>query len=418
MRSTLWQNRNFLRLWTGESVSAIGSQVSGIAIPLIGATMLNATATEMGLLSTFGFAPFLLLGLLAGAWVDRVRRRPILIMGNIGRALLLLSIPVAGYLDLLNMAQLYVVGFLIGCCTLFFDVAYQSYLPSLVAKEELADGNGKLESTNSTASVIGPTIGGFLIDKFTAPVAVFLDAFSFLWSALWISSIKHQEPHAEAQTDRRPILKEIGQGVRFVAKSDLLRPVALATGLSNLFSQILYTPYLLYLTRVMGLDAGQIGLAFGGSSLGAVLGALFGQRIGARLGIGRTVLWSSILSHVAVFLIPASPYLPMPLLWLIVAGFFTAGTGVVYNINQVSLRQAYTPGPMLGRMNASMRTMIWGTIPVGALLGGQLGDRLGLWPTMLVGAIGGMVAILPLLLSRLASIRSLHDLPDAPAVGE
>lgn len=417
-RSTLWQNRNFLRLWTGESVSALGSQVSGIAIPLIGALMLNASATEMGLMNTFGFAPFLLFGLLAGAWVDRVRRRPILILGNIGRALLLLSIPVASYLGLLQMAQLYVVGFLIGCCTLFFDVAYQSYLPSLVEKEQLADGNGKLESTNSTARVFGPMVGGFLIERFTAPIAVILDALSFLWSALWISSIKHQEPHVERHAERRPILKEIGEGVRFVAKSNLLRPIAVATGINNLFSQILYTPFLLYLTKELGMDAGQIGLAFGGSSLGAVLGALFGQRIGTRLGIGRTVLGTSLLMALAAFLVPASRYLPIPLLWLMLSGFFVGGSGVVYNINQVSLRQAYTPGPMQGRMNASMRTIIWGTIPVGALIGGQLGDHLGLWPTMLLGAIGGMTALVPLLLSQVPRIRTLGDLPDAPAVGE
>lgn len=417
-RSTLWQNRNFLRLWTGESVSALGSQVSAIAIPLIGALMLDASATEMGLLSTFGFAPFLLFGLLAGAWVDRLRRRPILITANIGRALLLLSIPVAGYLGVLGMVQLYVVEFLVGCCTLFFDVAYQSYLPSLVAKDELADGNGKLESTNATARVIGPALGGFLIDKLTAPIAIILDGLSFFWSALWIASIKHEEPHAEAHTERRPILKEIGQGVRFVVKSSLLRPIAMATGISNLFSQILMTPYLLYLTRELGMDAGQIGLAFGGASLGAVLGALFGQRIGNRLGIGRTVLGTSFLGALAAFLIPASRYLPLPILWLMLAGFIMGCTGVVYNINQVSLRQAYTPGPMQGRMNASMRTIIWGTIPVGALIGGQLGDNLGLWPTMLLGAAGGLLSFVPLLFSRVSSIRSLHDLPDAPAVGE
>jgi MFS family permease len=417
-RSSLWKNRNFMNLWTGESVSALGSEVSGIAIPLIGALLLHATATEMGLMATFSFAPFLLFGLLAGAWVDRLPRRPILIISNLGRALLLLSIPIAGYLELLQMAQLYVVGFLIGCFTLLFDVAYQSYLPSLVEKDDLADGNGKLQSTRSTASVMGPAIGGFLIERLTAPVTVILDALSFVWSAAWIWSIKKAEDHTEAKAARGPILKEIGEGVRFVARSPLLRPIALATGITNLFSAILYTPYLLYLSRELGLGPGQIGLVYGGGSLGAVLGALIGQRLGTRLGMGRTVLWTAIINSVSVLLIPGSLFLPLPIVWLMVAGFIGGMANVAYNINQVSLRQAYTPGPLQGGLNASMRPLIWGTLPVGALIGGWLGDGLGYWSTMAVAAVGGLVAILPLLFSRVPRVRTLQDLSDALAVGE
>jgi MFS family permease len=316
------------------------------------------------------------------------------------------------------MEQLYVVGFLVGCLTLFFDVSYQSYLPSLVEKEQLTDGNGKMEATQATASVLGPTIGGYLVQWFTAPVAVVVDAFSFLWSAAWIASIKKAEPRPEPRGGGRTILKEIKEGVHFVVGSSLLRPIALATGLTNLFAQIMFTPYLLVLTRQMGLNAGQIGLIMGGGSIGAVLGALLGQKLGARFGIGRTVLGSSTISKVTGLLVPAALFLPHPMLWLVVAGFGNGFCGPVYNINQVSLRQAYCPGPMQGRMNASMRTIVWGTIPVGALIGGFLGDSIGFWQTMTIGAVGGALGLLPLIFSQVPAVKSLTELPAAPAVGD
>jgi MFS family permease len=411
---SLFRHRDFLKLWTGETVSVFGDAITMLAVPIIAATVLNVTAFEFALLTTMGMLPFIFLSLPAGVWVDRLRRRPILIVGDLGRALALATIPVAFAFDVLTIWQLYAVALVVGTLTVFFDVAYQSYLPSLVDRDQLVDGNAKLQITQSAAQILGPGMAGGLIQLVTAPFAMLLDALSFLCSAAFVAWIRKPEPpiepHDEAVHGPKPSMRsEMAVGLRYVTRHPWLRPIAATTGLGNFFGNVAYAIFVLYLVRERGLTAGEIGLAFSLGSFGVLLGALVASRSARVLGLGRTLVFSQIVGALEWLLVAALPNeLILP---AVIAGVFIGGfSSVVWNVNQVSLRQAITPPRMQGRMNASMRFIVWGTIPVGALLGGVLGTTIGLHETIWVAAIGGVVALLPVALSP---VRSLERMPEA-----
>lgn len=414
-RPSLWHHRDFVRLWTGDSISQVGTMVSLIAMPLLAIKVLDATPFEVGLLSTFETLAFLLVGLPAGAWVDRLRRRNVLIVADIGRALLLGSLPLAWYLDVLTLSQLYAVALLAGVLTVFFDVAYQSYLPSLVGRDYLVEGNAKLEASRAVSQIAGPSIGGGLVQWLTAPYAVLVDALSYLWSALWIGAISTREERPERAPDR-DLVREIREGLSFVLRHRLLRAITATTGTSNLFSAILNTAFIIVLAdqAQLNLSAGTIGLVFTVGSLGALLGAVLAERVARRVGQGPTI-WLSILV--------AAPFtLVTPLvqrgwtLWGVAACWaVTSLCTVVYNITQVSFRQGLCPERLLGRMNATIRFLVWGTLPLGGFLGGVLGSTIGVRPTLWVGAIGMAVAFLPAFLSPLRAMRELPTSYDPQA---
>jgi len=374
--------------------------------------VLEASAVEIGLLNAADTLPFLIVGLPAGVWIDRLRRRPILIVGDLGRAVLLVSIPIAYVVGVLSIVQLYVVGFLVGVLTVFFDVAYQSYLPSLVERERLMDGNAKLEISRSAAAVAGPPVGGVLVGILTAPIAIFLDALSFLASAAFLFAIRKPEsapePHLDEDGERVGMVQSIRDGLAYVATHRLLRHIAATTGVGNLFSAIGYAVLMLYLVRDLGLTPGSIGLILGVGSLGFLVGALLPDRVQRRIGLGPTIVVSAALDGLALFLIPlAPPAMPIPFL---IAAQVIVGIGqVVYNVSQVSLRQAITPGNMLGRMNATMRFIVFGTLPVGAVIGGILGGVIGLRETLYVSATGALLAFLFVLVSPVRSLRSIAE---------
>jgi MFS family permease len=409
-RGSLWRHRDFLKLWGGESVSKLGSQVTALAIPLIAITVLKATTFEVGLLSAVEFAPFILVALHAGVWVDRLRKRPVLITADAGRLAALASIPIAYELGVLTIGQLYVVAFMTGVLTVFFDVAYQSYLPLLVDRDQLTDGNGKLATSESFAQVAGPSLAGGLIELMGSPLAILADAASFAVSGVALLGIRKQElPRAAASEEPRlGMRKEIAEGLGYVLRHPLLRPQALCTGTSNLFSLMGYSVITLYMVRKLGMSAGAIGLVMSVGSVGVLLGALLSTRITRRIGFGRAVVAAIASGGLgSVFFPLAHGATPEP--WL-VAGFFVASFGQpIYNINQVSLRQAITPARLQGRMNASMRFMVWGTMPVGSLLGGLLGTLIGLRATLWVAAIGGSLAFLWVLLSPVRSLRTIPE---------
>jgi hypothetical protein len=271
-RGSLWRDADFMRLWTAESVSRLGSQVSLLALPLAAITVLHASTFEVGLLSTAEFAPFVLVGLPAGVWVDRLRRRPVLIAGDLGRALALGSIPLAYALDVLSIGQLYAVGFVTGVLTVFFDVAYQSYLPSLVQREQLVEGNAKLEISSSGASIAGPGLGGGLIQLVGPALAVLADAASFLASALFVFLIRRPEPVPERRdrpAGRRGAMRhEIVEGLRYVLGHRLLRWIAATTASANLFSSMITAIAVLYFVRQLHLSPGLIGLVLTTGNLG------------------------------------------------------------------------------------------------------------------------------------------------------
>jgi MFS family permease len=409
-RRSLFRHRDFVKLWTAETISQFGTQVTLLALPIIAASTLNVTPFEFGLLGAIEFLPFILLSLPAGVWVDRLRRRPILIAGDLIRAASLVSIPIAFAVDGLTIWQLYIVGFVNGCATVFFDVAYQSYLPALVERDQIVEGNSKLQTSQSAAQITGPGIAGVVIGMVTAPFAILLDSLSFVVSALFMFAIRRHEPAPEPQVDdagnRASMRTEIGEGLRYIITHPFLRSIAATTATSNLCSNIVYAILILYLVRQLKFSPEQIGIAFSLGSVGFLLGALTANRIAKWAGVGPTIVGSSSAFGPSALLLAIAP--PDVALPFVVASVFLGGLGgAVYNINQISLRQAITPDRMQGRMNATMRFVVWGTIPVGAILGGFLGGVIGLHETIWVGAIGGLFVFLPVLFSPVRGIREM-----------
>jgi MFS family permease len=410
---SLFRHRDFMKLWTGETISQFGTQISLLAIPFVALDILKATPFQYGLLATVEFLPFILFSLPAGAWVDRLRRRPILIAGDLGRVLSLLSIPVAYELGVLTIAQLYVVGFVNGTCTVFFDVAYQSYLPALVDRDQIVDGNSKLEISRSAAQIAGPGLAGAIIAVVTAPVAVIGDALSFLVSAGAVLWIRKPEPPVDRHVDehgrpREGLRSEVASGLRHVLGHPYLRSIAASTGWSNLFTNLGFVALFPYMLNVLGLGPGEVGLIFAVGNLGALAGAFLARRIADRVGLGRTIIAAMALNGPAFFLVAiATPELAIP--FLIAAMALESIGGMVYNINQVSFRQAITPTHMQGRMNATMRFIVWGTIPVGSIVGGFLGGAIGLHPTLWIAAVGSFLAFVPLLVGPLKSLRTMPE---------
>jgi MFS family permease len=411
-RASLLRHPDFLKLWTAETVSVFGTQVTLLALPLVAATILQVTPLEFALLGTIEFLPFIFLSLPAGVWVDRLRRRPILIVGDLGRALSLISIPIAFALGGLTIWQLYLVGFINGCLTVFFDVSYQSYLPSIVDRDQLVEGNSKLEITRSASQIVGPGLAGVLIGILKAPFAILADAVSFVVSALFVFAIRKPEPpiepHDEATGPRPSMRSEIAAGLRYVTGHRWLRSIAAATGTSNFFGNVMGAILILFLVRERGFTAETLGFAFSIGSVGVLVAALTASRISARLGVGRTLLLSALGFGVAG--------LPVAIAsdsWLFAAvaasGFIGGFFGVAWNINQISLRQAITPTRMQGKMNATMRFIVWGTIPLGQIVGGFLATAIGLHNTIWVGALGGLIAFVPVALSP---VRALKEMPE------
>ncbi len=408
-----------MKLWTGQSISELGSQVSQLAIPWIAAVGLHASPLEFSILGMLGFLPFILFALPAGVWVDRLRRRPILIAGDLARAAILILIPLLWFLDALRMWQLLVLQFAIGIFTVFFDVAYQSYLPALVEREELVDGNSKLQLTVSIAQVAGPSASGGLIAAITAPYAILLDAFSFLISAVFMLRIRKPEtlPERAEGAPKPKMWPEVKEGLRWVVGHPWLRAIATCTGTSNFFGSLVFSIALLYFTRELHMSAVAVGFVFGVGSVGSIVGALSANRMQRALGVGRTILVSIIPACVAMLAFPLAPKsFPLPVLIIGQAAF---GFGAVaYNITQVSLRQAITPERLQGRMNAAMRWIVWGTIPLGTIAGGAIATAYGLHAALWVGAIGSLFTFLPIALSSVRSVRELPEPVDALTAAE
>ncbi len=411
---SLWRHGDFVKLWTAQTISMLGSQVTILALPLTAVLLLDASAFEVGLLTAFGYLPFLLIGLPAGVWVDRMRRRPVLIATDLGRAAILLLVPLLWWADMLTMEVLYPITFAAGVLTAFFDIAQQSYLPSVVERDQLSDGNAKLEISYSSSQLAGPALAGGLVQVLTAPVAILVDALSFLGSAVALLLIRRPEPAPERPEDEGGLLRQIRVGLRFVLGHRLLRPIAVTTGVGNLFDLfgMVAAVLVLYAVRELGMSPGELGLALAVANVGALLGALVNSRLVRRIGVGPAIAVSSAVPGLAVLILPlATPATAIAVLGgaLGLCGFAIA----VYNINQISLRQAVTPERLQGRMNATMRFLIWGTLPLGTVLGGALGDSIGLRPTLVIAGIGSVLACLPLVLSPVRSLREIPTLDEA-----
>ncbi len=405
-RGGLWGHRDFLHLWAGQTISQLGTQISFIALPLVAILELDATAFEVSLLTAFDFLPFLLFALPAGVWVDRLRRRPILVLSDLTRALALASIPVAAFVDRLTIWQLYAVGLVVGTFTVAFDVAYQSYLPSLIGRRQLVEGNSKLELSRSAAQIAGPGLGGILVSALTAPYAVAVDAASFLASALFLNRIRTPEPPPE-RGEERSLRTELWEGLRYLFGDPRWRSFAGYVASINLFQAIIFAVLIVYAVRSLGLSAAAIGLIFAISNVGSIVGALTAARIARALGVGPTLILAGMLSGVPLLFLPlASPEHPVPLLLgpLTVEAFAI----VLFNVTGISYIQSVVPDRILGRMTASRRFVVWGTIPIGSVLGGVLATAIGLRETIVVGAVGATFCFLWLVFSP---FRAIHSAP-------
>jgi MFS family permease len=401
----LWRHLDFRRLWIGETVSQFGTMISELALPLVAILVVHASTFQVGLLSAFQTVAFAVVSLPAGAWVERMRFRNVLIVNDLIRAGALASIPAARIAGVLTMWQLYAVALAMGVSTVFFDVAYQSYLPRLIGRAQLVDGNAKLQASESVSQLAGPSAGGLLIQALGAPFAVLIDAASFVWSAAWVTTIRFREPRPERTQDRH-LRREIREGLRFVTGNPMLRAIAICTGSSNLFSSMSMAVFYVLLARDLHVSPGIIGLITSAAAIGGLAGALTAARFARRVGQGPAIWISQAATGPLAF---AAPFVRHN--WtLVVLAAAMAGVSfgiVVYNITQVSFRQGLCPPAMLGRMNATMRFLVWGTMPVGSILGGVLGTTIGVRETLFAAAAGGSLTFLPVFLSPLRRMRQL-----------
>ncbi len=413
-RRSLWRHRDFMLLWSGQTVSEVGSSVTVLALPLLAVISLDATTFQVGLLTACTSLAFLLVALPAGAWVDRWRRKPVLVWGDLGRVVLLGSIPVAKALGVLGLPQLYVVASLTGVLTVFFDVAYQSYLPALVDADELVDANGKIGASQSFAQVAGPALAGLLVAGLGAAYAVVVDAVSFLVSAGATSAIRRTEPTPPPRPPGRRLRDEIREGLAFVVRHPILKRIVGCTATANFFSSAYVAVEAVFLVRVLHARPGVIGLVFSLTAVGGLLGGVFAGRIADRVGSARAIWVSQVLTG-PFALLAAFAFPGWGVALVAVAGFCTSLGAVVYNVGQVSYRQAICPADLMGRMNASVRFIVWGTMPLGGLAGGILGTVIGVRATVFVAGLGMWAAALWLVFSPLFGMRDIPDVPGAPS---
>jgi MFS family permease len=413
-RPSLWRHGDFRKLWTAATVSILGSQVTLIAVPFIALTMLHASVFEVSMLAAVEMLPFLLFTLPAGAWLDRIRRRPVLVASDISRGVVLMSIPICYVAGSLSIWQLFVVAFVTGTFTALFDVADQSFLPGLLEREDLVEGNARLQLSYSAAQIGGPTLAGNVLQVVAAPFALVVDALSFFISGGLISAIKKREPRPERTLDEsgRPtsLRTEIASGLRYVLGDRYLRPIAGCTGTSNLFGAALFGVFPVLIWRELAFSPAFYGTVMGLGSFGFLVGAVASNSLPRSLGIGPTIIASAALSSPAFLLMTLTP---ASLGWAAVtlfAGWFVVGFAqVIYNVAQISLRQTITPPAMQSRMNATMRFIVWGTIPIGSLMGGVMATLLPVRVALVIAALGSFTSILWVFFSPL---RSLHEMPE------
>jgi MFS family permease len=402
----LWGHKDFLKLWTGETISEFGSQITAFALPLTAVLLLGATPVQMGILSFLAFSPMLFLTLFAGVLVDHLPRRPILIFTSLGQAIILITLPLAALFGFLHIEYLYVIVLCCGVLTVFFEVAYQAYLPSLRAQEQMVEGNGKLEMSHALAQIAGSGLAGGIVQLFTAPLAIVLDAFSFLISATFLCCIHKVEPAKVHHGPQSHIFNEIKEGLQIVLHNRILWSIAVCNATMNLFSNANASIVVLYVVHDLAIKPIIFGFITATGSIGALIGSLVAKPIAKRFGIGPTIIGSVFCYGIGAFFLPlAGGSSWFVILCLVLCWFIQNMMLIIFNVTQVSMRQAITPWHLQGRMNASMRFLICSALPLGSLLGGLLGTAIGLRSAILMGALGMSLAFLWVLFSPLVHMR-------------
>ena len=409
---SLWRHADFLKLWTGQTISELGSVVTRTAIPLVALLVLGAGPTEMALLVVAGSLAILLVGFFAGAWVDRLRRRPLLIGTDALRSLLLLSIPIAYAAGGLRMEQLYLVTFLEGCLGALFHAAYPAYVPSLIGVDRVVDGNSKLATSSSLAEIGGPGLAGALVQLVSAPFAILVDAISFAVSAVSLLLIRTPEPAAAAEDDGRPpIRQDIIEGLRLVRHHRVLFPIAMRSVVAHVAGSFYGVLYTIYLIDDLHLTPFLLGVVVSAGGVGSLVGSLFASRVIRRLGIGPAMIWTAVGAAVLGILTPlAQGPLLLATVMVFIPQLFGDGLQTIEGVAELSLIQGLSPDRVLGRVNATLEVFSHGiAYPIGALSAAAVAGVIGVRGGIAIGWAGMAVSILFLVFSPLPRIRTIPD---------
>ncbi|WP_325050897.1 MFS transporter [Micromonospora musae] len=403
----LLQERMFRRYWAAQTVSYFGDEISTLALPLLAVLITDAGPTQMGYLTAAALAPNLLFSLLAGAWVDRLaRKRRIMVLSDVGRALLLATIPAAYLLDVLTLTQLYGVAFAVGTLAVLFEVSRGPLFVSLVERRDYVEANTLINGSRGLSLVAGPSIGGLLVQLLTAPIALVADALSYVWSAAFLARMRTTEP---APVRGRGL--GIAAGLRFIAGTPMMRAIVLGTTTVNLFNFMFAALFVLYATTELHLSPGLLGTVLGAGAVGGLFGAAVTGRLTRRFGIGPTLVSGFLLFPAPLLLVPlADGPTPVVLGMLFAAEFFCAVGVMVLDIVTGSVQTALTPETMLARATGVRRTINYGIRPIGALIGGALGAALGVREALWIATVGALAGVLWVLFSP---VRRLRELPEA-----
>ena len=415
----LWSHRDFNRLWLSDTVSQIGNQFTNLSLPILAVLNLHAGAFEIGLLMALQTLFFPILGLFVGVWADRLRKRPIMIVCNLGRMAGLASIPLAFFLSSLTLYQLYAVAAVNGIFTVFFEICYQSYLPVLIDREDLVEGNSKLQTSASGAQVAGPALAGFVYQLVGGAITIAVDAIGYLISALSLISIRKREarPEGNSPTGRPDFFAEMKEGIRIVFDNAMLWRITACTATSNFGSAIVGAVFVIFLLNILSFSPVLIGLLGTVGAVGFLLGTVVTPIVTKRLGLGMAIAIPAGITVINM----AAPLAIYGHAFLIVGtiGLITGIMLPIYNINQVSLRQTIVPDRIQGRMNATVRTINWGTMPVGAIIGGTLGTTVGVIDTILIGGALQGAAVLWIVSKHVIHLKEMpksDELKDSASV--
>jgi MFS family permease len=420
-RAGLWRHGDFLRLWAAQAVSDFGARITREGLPLAAVLTIHARPAQLGVLAALSIAPQLIVGLTAGGLVDRSRRRGLMIASDMVRATVVATVPLAAWMGWLTIAQLYAAALVVGAASVLFDIADHAYLPSLIGKAQLIDGNAKLSITESAAEIGGPAVPGMLVQALTAPIAMAVNAVTYLASGLVLMTIGHREAPVEPTPGRRPktlarLTDDLKVGFGAIISHPLVRPLWLMNVGATLFGSIFSPLYLYFALKTLNLTPTLLGLAIAAGGVGAMLGAAMGPAIARRLGVGPTILWASILGGVSALAIPFAPASPVGAMTVMVLTQVSGDAlGVITIVQASSLRQIVLPNAVLGRVGAAFRVGPGAVAIVGALAGGVLAEVIGVRPAMMIAAGGIILCSLAGLFSPLPGLKEMPLDEDGPA---
>jgi predicted MFS family arabinose efflux permease len=400
----------FLKLWAAQSISQLGDQITLLALPLVAVLTLDASAAQMGILTAAELMPHLLFSLFAGVWIERSqRRRHLMILADVSRALLLASVPLAAAFDLLSFPQLLGVAFAVGTFAVMFDISWMTMLVTVVPRRDFVEANSKFSLSRALSFVTGPSLAGFLVQLLTAPVTLLLDAFSFVGSALFLGRIRSEEPPVE-EDGRESTLRSLRSGLRFVLGDELIRPELACVATINLFNFVFWSIFVLFATKELGVSPGVLGLALGAGALGGIVGSLVAVRLERVIGIGLAFTVGAVLFPLPLVLVPlASGPEPVIAGMLATAEFLSSVGVMILDVNAGSMSLLRTPHRLRSRVSGSFRFVNYGVRPIGALLGGALGTAIGLQTTMWIGALGALLGVFWLLFSPIPRLRVVAE---------